>query len=620
MEQLETWISNTRDALYIWLQQACDRAEDGPSKTAIASRTKSTDEVWAKFESKTDVQTGTIYEESEQQEMLESMKEEATAHRKVHDKLVTYHRHVERMCAESSWEDFLYYQNVWNRKDFNPFNEFYMTKADRVIQEAQIKKQKKKAAAKENNEKPKNNEDRSKAEVAQFLKKLPPRPVLRVSEAETKRLYVHCRLWRNHMIQLYTKHKLAYRKRMPSTIEPDKAHRYSQPPRGTVNKALDSGKQRSTHLELRFPRRKRVVLDTSEVEEHYPKKSKLRENDKIGEEGWECISFELDDEACKRLQHEKEAKNRKDPLTQALRPVDHVLHHGSMDTSFNWPTSFDNPEEGGRIAMTTMRKRYIFENTPCAKDNNDDRTTDMTDGVCRKLRKIQKAPRYKRAVEKKTGIMFYYDSNADGTVVGRDSSGSWMGKWKEGNIEVEKGFETNNKRERIRLPDRYSFQNEFQVHNKGVEDLPNIDLQEFRANRPEEGGQGHELSADEADDYVETNKHFRLSGNNHPTEVESGLGNGENVRWSSAPVIDSNSHDSESDDEGDLFTLSYNECSGKTDHYTKTSMENFWNRLGRAFGKFPPLTLEKLVGLIEQGTSEEEIEDEYLIWMNLYKD
>ncbi|KAH7384612.1 hypothetical protein BKA66DRAFT_569854 [Pyrenochaeta sp. MPI-SDFR-AT-0127] len=585
LEEFETWIDKTREGLLKWLEKTRNDAQEEQAKKEVLQETNEAAECWAKFEPHTDVQTGTIHDDEAQREMEEAMGKQQTSLNSVHKKHQTEIKHEKRMLAESCWEDFLYYQNVWNRKGFRLNKNYFLNKR----------------------------EHDAASEVIGLGKEV------RDPNKAKKRVAPRNLDWRDHMIMLYIKFQLGYRKNMPKLIEPENAHRYSQPSRGTTNTALGNGQQRFVHLELRFPRKRRTVPDVTEMEEYSPDSEKAMDDQLIENEEWEPIKWQLDDSSYKALQEVKERKYRSDPRTKALLPRDHVLHHGSTETSFDWPTSFDSAEWGNHAAVTAKRKRYIFEEITGEKSASDEGHNDTNDELPRKRKKIDRRPRYSQTIGDKPGPVFIYDRDKNGTVKFSKQTKEGLGHWEQRMIRQEV-FQTNEDGSRIRLPDDHCIQNEFEVHNVRFEDLEDINQQDIRPNKPQEGGEGKELSDDETQDRVTSNKNFAWSGTNNPSQIGKAArrtGRSDNL---SAFGIDSDGDESDSDDNGDLFTISYRDGSVAMKSRMSKHASRLLDRLTSELGEFPPLNVEKTLSLVKAGTSYEEIEQEYLIWARLYNE
>ena len=548
-KELERWMVQTKGALLEWLTSARGRAQDSPCEKKISEYTKRFDNVWQGFESKTDMQTGTIYKRSDQIQMICVMEEQKQARKQLHESLATWHHYTEYKYAEASWEDFLFYQNVWNRKGFDPDQQFYITKIDRDIARRMAKKGEAKAFVTSRADEVAHRNPSASPSVDEpwFNKEL-------VDDFFAK---YYCE-WRNHVIELYIKFKLGYRKHMPEVIDPEIAHRYSQSIRDTTNQSSERGRQRSSHLDAQFPRRKRKNPRAREVEERSVKKTRKAENDRSGSDMWEPIEWRLDDEACKRIQGEKELIYRKDPCTKALLPANHVLHHGCLETSFDWPTSFDSPAWGDSVSVTAIRRKYVFEKIPGAEDISDDKKMYKRNVEGKKIIKLDTRPRYRKVSAKRPRKVFTYGRNDDGTVVGRHRDGYWLGHWEDREIGEEE-FEVTGNNIRTRLPARYCIENEFRILIVPAGDLPGFERLDIRPDRPEEGGKRAEWSASEEEDCVSANANFEWSATNNPDQADT-RSEGEESGSSIFNRGDtSNDNDPGSEVEGDLFTLSYEE-------------------------------------------------------------
>jgi hypothetical protein len=548
--ELDQWIAATRDALKKWLGTTRTQAQDNTSvSSALGECTSKLNDIWAVYEPTTDVQTGLIHDIVQNSEMETAMAKAQIEERRLHKSNQTWYKHLERRYADGCWEDFLYYQNMWNRKRFIPEKEYHETYAE---------KQQAKAGDKETNDSEIGTRTRSKAkgttekEHPKAPKAKPPaekpwKPGKKVTvplssldrsddsiDGGLGDLYLE---WRKIMITLYDRFKLGDRKQIPAVVDPDDAHRYSQPPRGTSSRATSPFKARSEYLKKAYPRRKRKTAGQSED-----------------------MNFELDEEATKK--RVKENDERQDPETveftqntKKLLPTEHVTYHASKGTSFDWPTSFEPEEWGNQILRTMDKKEYIYENDSDVADLPDserDRRRDDTNG---RIRQVEKKPRYDtvvvgppRKVEK-----FFHARNPDGSVQRRDKNGQWPGKVverTEDNIDFEM---VGGKRKES--PARFTFKRRFRTVLNTVEER-----NETRKTVHKIADKMHELSDSEDEDRTKSSVYYKWSGN-----AKLGGTSREGDRSEDGSVIEIGSGPSDgesevdSEDNGDLFRRAYEE-------------------------------------------------------------
>jgi hypothetical protein len=166
-------------------------------------------------------------------------------------------------------------------------------------------------------------------------------------------------------------------------------------------------------------------------------------------------------------------------------------------------------------------------------------------------------------IVKKPGDVFVYETDKDGTLLGRDREGNWNGTWTKGEAK-EREFELNADGERIPKPEKQILR---RVYTTTVitPEQPGV-TRRGRHEEVDDNGEDRmdQLSEDEGTDREEArkaSKNYKLSGNANPAQV------GNPTVWSDEDEdIDSNgseNEEEESDDEGDLFKQSYEECSGR---------------------------------------------------------
>jgi hypothetical protein len=403
------------------------------------------------------------------------------------------------------------------------------------------------------------------------------------------------------MIYLYKVFKLGYRKRMPSIVAPDIAHRYSQPPRGTTPQQLPRYRRRHKHLEERFPRRKRRAIDANEVEENY---RRVRERQKDGElarkNGMEPIAWRIDEDAyrCEKTEIETRSGYNSNPLTLELLPQGHVQHHGSTETSFNWPTSFDSPAWGTARSVTAIKRDYQYEEASDIEPDkaNSDGTkrshpTTKTDKDGNRVKKIDSNPRYKKGINIVTKRKFVHDLLADGTVAGRDRSGNWKGHFKDVKVPTEY-CELDEVGNHILLPPRYMTRNRFKVLL-----VDNGSTKDTRPGRHADRRITDQLSDNEDDGCIESNDNFPRSGNMNPDELGNPKASVDESGGEEGVDYPSDGDDSESDDDDDLFLSSYRECSGTAECSERKRARLLLESLQARHGKAVHMTVEQILRL-----------------------
>jgi hypothetical protein len=482
-----------------------------------------------------------------------------------------------------AWEDHLYFQNVWNRKGLNPEKVYKETNHDRKDMNIRGTTDQEKLNRKDGN----------------------PNGEFRVFYEE----------WAEHMIQLYQKFRLGYRKRIPAVVSPDIAHRYSQPIRGTTKQDLPRFRRRYKHLEERFPRKRRPEIDVNEVEEHRRKRiERQRDHELNRKKLMQTITWRIGEEAyeSERTRAESKSGYATNPLTVRLLPKDHVPHHGSLETSFDWPTSFDSPEWGNRIAQTSYERKYLYEEVSDSDSDSADQQpasgekrkarAHKTDKDGNYIKKVDRAPRYVKHFTLESQRVFEHAMMEDGEMVRfRNRRGVWPGKWITKDI-AEESIEPDAQRQRILLPPRYLSKTEFSVTTRV---MPHI---ETRPERNRTAGADDQLSDPEDEDRVNSNPNWKNSGNMNPDQLDGG-GAGSDEETSG--------EDEESDDDGDLFAQSYKECSGTGECPNRRRARELVERLTDKIGENPMMTVDVVVDLFKRGTRENVIEWEWTIQTEL---
>jgi hypothetical protein len=644
--EFEKWMIDTSTQLKAWLRKTRDQAQhDIKIASVIEAHNNEVRQEWAIHERNTDVQTGGIENRKQNLTMTQHMKDLKIKGGKLHAQHQTWRGHVMRVYADMAWEDFLYYQNVWNRRHFDSSKSYFETKKEQAEMEAKRQADPKQGSDHDEGVKGQSATTSSvKAEEA---------------DAALARLYYP---WLSNVMFVYKKFRLAYRKEIPTVVAPANSHRYSQPTRGTTNQKQKLYQTRHEHLELRFPRRKRKRsaglieeddIEDREVEEDLPSSDSIEtiRRHQSGDQ-MEDIVWQLDPKAVKELKTRAEEEalvklHAKEGYwgwytvtnqgveyaqeTRSLLPDGHEVYHSSLATSFDWPTSFDPLGSANQIALTLDKMEYLYESdsnlrhlsTKDKKERRDDSG---------KTRKVEPKARYNTLsivdLDKHVRV-FEPELDGYGNVKGRDRDGNWLGEMVKKNVQR---MQLESGRRRKPLPPKFMFKRRFQVHLK-----THKQLKVTRQERHENKGRVDELSDAEDGDRTKVNRNFKWSGPDNRGQVPSGPGdsndekgghdnneidgnmdgNGEeNTRTGGNP----GDEDNESEDEGDLFRQSYQECSGRAECPTRRSAVDIFARLQTEIGIVPSRSVESVIAWLKHGWKEAEIEAEYLNLFELYQE
>jgi hypothetical protein len=615
--ELEDWMTATQAALRRWLTDSRERATeiskdfDDPdtSRSKISAFTAECDADWTGWEPQIDIQTGTIFEGDRQREMKDAIAELDRRRTALHQQHATWRKHIEYTYAQACWEDFFYYQNAWNRKSLRPGVVYAESPADQQA----IRKRTQLDAAKARLAKlrydaglpAEDEKDEEEPEIEVTTKAngqigirgtANAHTLKRIKPGSFKDYYFK---WRDHMIRLYRHFRIGYRKRIPAVVGPSIAHRYSQPPRGTTPQELLRYRMRYNYLEERFPRKKRKVIDVAEVEETRRTNTQRRRDRELGDRnGMEPIAWRLDEVACQRLRNEKEGRHQHDPDKILLLPDDHILHHGCLETSFDWPTSFDSLDWGNNIAQTAItRNNALQESTDEEVSGAEDSTHKRKAPVRHRLdaggipvEKREKKPRYAVQLVPQMGETSTHDTWEDGSVMGRDvRTGEWKGTSRREVVHKER-FATDYNGNRIQVDPKPILKVEYHTWVQN-----NAPLRPTRLQKHQVRHIVNQLSDDEDEGCVDGNANFGRSGNMNP----------DNVGRQKDPSEDG---EGETDDDGDLFKRSYDEGSqGPRVRLARQLRTRFVTEIG----ELPSITTEQVAQLIRNGLSEDEIEAQY---------
>jgi hypothetical protein len=584
-EEFLEWMEATKKSLKTWLSESQALAQDTSTKELVKDFNRGAKREWEQHKVYTDIQSGEIYDEDKRKEMETGMQSQKEVRVNLHATHSTWRKFVEYRVAQSAWEDFLYYQNVWNRKSKD---EDYKQKLETVAERRAMthkKKQKRKNPIRGT----KNADLVNRFDV--------------ISSGQ----YSHDHFnWVLQLIKVFKGFHMGYRKRMPTAVGPEDAHRYTMSTRGTSPYA-----KRLRHLEERFPRKKRKVIDPIEVEEDYRSRSeRQKDNELERKDAMMPIEWEIDQtrfEEEKRTKEGRESadsesdsrevdgkyagkkrptKHALDRRTLKLRPKDHLLHHGNAESSFDWPTSFESPDWGNAISRTGRKGAQSYGLITYSDEDEDSDVQSIKKVRLPQYRKkgdpeLTKPHkmRYKKRPVKKPGRIFVYDQNSDGTVVGRDRNEQWSGHWTDGEVEIEEFVldEAGN-----RIPDDQDIgHNVFQTMT-----VTSKKPRTTRRTRHQNQNVTDQLSGDE-DGEQPRDPNFKLSGNANPDQVGKLNDDGSSS--------ETGGDDEESDDDGDLFKQSYEECS--CPHRRRARLLH--TRMLAEFGIFAPWTQKKTLDLVQ---------------------
>jgi hypothetical protein len=115
--ELDSWMLDARHLLLEYLEFCRQKAQAHSVADEIKQCNQVLDNEWpTNWASKTDVQTGEIYDQATQADMIQAMETEEEKRSQCHRQNRTTEWHTRYQEAQSYWEDFLYYQNQWNRR------------------------------------------------------------------------------------------------------------------------------------------------------------------------------------------------------------------------------------------------------------------------------------------------------------------------------------------------------------------------------------------------------------------------------------------------------------------------------------------------------------------------
>lgn len=511
----QQWLPATRANLHRWLKDATARAQDETARSQIHKYTEAVAAAWQNLEPEADLETGVLPSDSavhQDAAMKTSLERLAQAHQSLETSKTTQ----ELRWAQAAWEDHLFYQNSWNRRGFTPPNQ-----------------------------------EKSGAGITSSTQET----------SSTEQLYWS---WKYDMIGWYHMLGLGNRENMPDLVGVDSAHRYSQSIRGTTQIRTKSYRRRHDYLQSKFAAVKRTKPNSEQgaaanvtvtVDESLRNSSEVE-----GEESEENTAWTLDEAAFVQKKNRIDSKYLDDPKTKTLLPSDHALHHGALETSFDWPTSFDDDEGDDSIAVTAKKRKYVYETEQYQDIKGRTRRRRKKDAEGHHIRSRETCG-YRRVGQTMQVESFIHNLNEDGSVHGRNENGIWGGQQGQKSImeyELEGG---------AREPDlRYRIQNKFKVV-KVKAPWPIVTRYQRHVHASNKLGAGadndpsgkssnsdseadddplDQLSDAEAHDCIKSNPNFRHSGN------EMGIAASYNTKLA---VV--GNEDYESDDDGDAFRSSY---------------------------------------------------------------
>lgn len=556
MKELESeWIPNTRTALLQWLTGSRERATRASDTERVQSHLRSLDREWSTWEPRASLDTGELTGNTQERHdaAMKPIKDQGAG---LHQELHTWHKHVEFRYAQAAWEDFLYFQNEWNRRSTQFGKIYYETNAE------------KKAARKR------------RLELGAGTTTPVPKYMDFPDDNPMKPMYYD---WADLLISRYSKFELGSRKSMPTSVGPDVAHRYSQPPRGTTPLNQEGYEGRHDYLEKRFPAR----VEGVDLDKKYP----TSDERSVADSGWNVNNTAFASEKKKRDQGYLDS-----PETRRLLPTDHVLHHGVLESSFDWPTSFDAAKWGNTFTITATKRNYVYQEEEFEASDGETKRRPKKDEQGRPIR-LTEVCGYKKVKQTRETDIFIHVLEPGGNVKGRDRDGKWNGKPGRGNVTE---F-VNDPRYTGPEPDvRYRSKTEFKVLVVDSK-WPRVTRYQrhIQAGESASGRKAivDQLSDDEAPDCIKSNVNFGRSGN---VKFDSGVARGDRDSAGHEHIYS----DDDEDDEDDPFTKSYLECSGKVCNDAKEHLVELKNIYG---GATPGWTYHNVVALVDVGATQKEV-------------
>lgn len=433
-EEFQVWMEQTKEALQTWLREAQDRARYPETKKDIDAYNARALQEWQSFEIQTDEQTGTIWNPPDQERMEQQMELLNEERATLHHNNETYVRSIEYSAAQAAWEDFLFYQNVWNRRN------------ERTGIPLRVREPKK-TESQEAVVKPKSNLGK---EAQNFIRGTEGQDSLtRFSEKPPRGNYFnYWEVWSTAIVSTFREFEHGYRKKAPEFIDPSNAHQYYQPPRGTIFRNGGTTKKRRNRFRERFPRKKLKATEYHENEEGFRRfevparasPSAFRKKDLTH------INWSIDKDTVEDHMRQKEEKNRH------VRDADVGLHQACLEKSSDAQTSFESHLWGNTVSRTCMLKELVSDTTTSLVQSSEQHdsaessggTDPMVNAASSAAMPVEK-PRYKAKISMKVPRNFNLARTQEGKVRRPKKGQPFGGAWEDEKQEQEcLEFELNN--------------------------------------------------------------------------------------------------------------------------------------------------------------------------------
>ncbi|KAF1957096.1 hypothetical protein CC80DRAFT_547812 [Byssothecium circinans] len=122
-ETFVAWMEDTKALLLENLKFWHDAVEDGNAARELKKLNGEKERIWKKWDEEIDIETGTIWDPVKSEAMKQQLEGVEIKIRAVHKKEDTWRKHYLYSKAQHAWEDFLYYQNEWNRRASSKYRE-----------------------------------------------------------------------------------------------------------------------------------------------------------------------------------------------------------------------------------------------------------------------------------------------------------------------------------------------------------------------------------------------------------------------------------------------------------------------------------------------------------------
>ncbi|KAH7135343.1 hypothetical protein B0J11DRAFT_502169 [Dendryphion nanum] len=213
-QEMNDWIEFTKENLLQHLKDKRDEKKSqkvkGYIKTETANIQRYFESTWAP---RTDVLTGNMWDAVEQETMQADMDNRHAVLKAYHAKHKTALSISEYVYALQYWEDFLYYQNEWNRrhheKKYDPTETSWENKERKRLSDWNTVENAARSEA----------GDKFQSGYWDYLN------------------------WRDHMIELYQHYGVGNRSNIPNPLEPEQFHRYS----GSVREVFRNSNTRAPY-------------------------------------------------------------------------------------------------------------------------------------------------------------------------------------------------------------------------------------------------------------------------------------------------------------------------------------------------------------------------------------